>query len=126
MSRSLAATLLVASCTAAIALEKAMPEPLGPDVVGLIHDAVRERLKDPESARFGTLVGGQDQKGVFSACGWVNSKNSFGGYTGIMPFAGIMIEVSNKRVFHVVSMGDGGDGSDAVLALCKALGLPLR
>ena len=42
MSRSLSAALLVASCsTAAIALEKAMPEPLGPDVVGLIHEAVR-------------------------------------------------------------------------------------
>ena len=126
MSRFLSAAMLVASCTTAIALEQAMPESLGPDVIGLIHEAVRERLKDPESARFGTLVGGHDQKGVFSACGWVNSKNSFGGYTGIMPFAGIMIEVSNKRVFHVVSMGDGGDGSGAVLALCKTLGLPLR
>src|SRR5262245_42397344 len=126
MSRSLGATLLVASWAVAIALENAMPAPLSPDSVGLIHEAVRERLKDPESARFGTLVGGHDQKGVFSACGWVNSKNSFGGYTGIMPFAGIMIEVSKKRVFQVVSMGDGGDGSGAVLALCKALGLPLR
>jgi hypothetical protein len=126
MSRFLSAAILVASCTAAIALEQAMPEPLGLNVVGLIHEAVRERLKDPESARFGTLIGGRDRKGVFSACGWVNAKNSLGGYTGIIPFAGIMIEVSSKPAFHVVSMGDGGDGSEAVLALCKALGLPLR
>jgi hypothetical protein len=125
MSRSLSAALLIAS-SAAIALEKATPEPLGPDVIGLIQEGVRERLKDPESARFGTLVGGRDRKGIFSACGWVNAKNSVGGYTGIMPFAGIMIEVSKKRVFQIVGMGDGGDGSGAVLALCKALGLPLR
>src|SRR5262245_37841142 len=99
MSRFLSAAMLVASCTAANSLEKAMPEPLGPDMVGLIHDAVRERLKDPKSARFATLVGGRDRNGVFSAYGWVNAKNSLGGYTGIMPFAGIMIEVSSKRVF---------------------------
>lgn len=42
-----------------------------------IQDAVRARLKDPDSARFGelTVVGKQ-------ACITVNAKNSMGGYTG--------------------------------------------
>jgi hypothetical protein len=42
--------------------------------------AVKARLKDPESARFGEQwVGGKDGT-VF--CGKVNAKNGFGGYTG--------------------------------------------
>lgn len=42
--------------------------------------AVKARLKDPESARFGEQwVGGKDGT-VF--CGKVNAKNAFGGYTG--------------------------------------------
>jgi hypothetical protein len=42
------------------------------------EDAVRARLKDPESAQF------QNQRvsAKGAACGEVNAKNGFGGYTG--------------------------------------------
>lgn len=39
--------------------------------------AVRENLKDPESARFGEFYYNEDTK---RACLTVNAKNSFGGY----------------------------------------------
>lgn len=43
--------------------------------------ALVARLKDPGSAEFGSVWtdGG-------NACGWVNAKNSFGGYVGIQRF----------------------------------------
>lgn len=45
--------------------------------------AVVNKLKDPESAHFTDLVNRTDHHVV---CGWVNAKNSFGGYVGFRPF----------------------------------------
>lgn len=45
-------------------------------------NAVLARLKDPESAKFGKVVFRED--GV--VCGYVNAKNSFGGYAGEKAF----------------------------------------
>jgi hypothetical protein len=47
-------------------------------------DAIRERLKDPESAQFRNIrVGKEDFKPVR---GEVNAKNSYGGYIGYQKF----------------------------------------
>ena len=45
--------------------------------------AVRAELKDPGSAKFRgvKLQKGHDGK-PYGYCGWVNAKNSYGGYTG--------------------------------------------
>lgn len=40
------------------------------------------KLKDPESARFTNVT---SDHGL--VCGWVNAKNSYGGYVGFRPFA---------------------------------------
>lgn len=45
------------------------------------QDAVREALRDPDSAKFGEFTSGSDGEGEW-ACLTVNAKNSFGGYTG--------------------------------------------
>ena len=47
-----------------------------------VVEAVKAKLKDPDSAKF------KDVKatGPDSYCGWVNAKNSFGGYTGFQLF----------------------------------------
>jgi hypothetical protein len=42
--------------------------------------AIKSRLRDPESAQFGRVWAGGDSQ--FVACGKVNAKNGFGGYTG--------------------------------------------
>ena len=49
---------------------------------------VLDALKDPGSAQFKDLQWSIDHEhyGV-SLCGWVNAKNSFGGYVGFHPFA---------------------------------------
>lgn len=46
------------------------------------QDAVRALLKDPESARFDGDFFHRGADNVPMACGWVNAKNGFGGYTG--------------------------------------------
>lgn len=43
--------------------------------------AIRQNLKDPESADFG-LARAYAADGTIYVCGTVNAKNSFGGYTG--------------------------------------------
>lgn len=48
-------------------------------------DAVRSRLKDPNSAEFKD-VHFSDAGGTPVACGQVNSKNTYGGYTGFQHF----------------------------------------
>jgi hypothetical protein len=47
--------------------------------------AVRATLKDPESARF-TDLRSFNLGGSLVVCGYVNAKNSFGGYVGKKPF----------------------------------------
>lgn len=56
----------------------------------LIEDAIRENLKDPDSARFYDFTSPRKEVMVenkkfvygYSACVFVNAKNSYGGYTG--------------------------------------------
>jgi hypothetical protein len=44
--------------------------------------AVREKLRDPESAQFKDAFFHRGGAGVPMSCGLVNSKNGFGGYVG--------------------------------------------
>ena len=48
---------------------------------------VLNQLKDPESALFGEFWALKGSNGLRSICGYVNAKNSFGGYTGRKMFA---------------------------------------
>lgn len=52
----------------------------------LVEMAVKEQLRDPDSARFGEMWAHNDRKfagkPVTAVCGSVNAKNGYGGYTG--------------------------------------------
>jgi len=48
--------------------------------------AVINKLKDPESARFGETWAMDGTNGNRNICGYVNAKNSYGGYTGMKVF----------------------------------------
>jgi hypothetical protein len=48
------------------------------DPIKLAQERVKDVLKDPESARFRSEFVGRDG----AVCGFVNSKNSYGGYSG--------------------------------------------
>lgn len=53
--------------------------------IQVAKDEVAKRLKDPASAQY-EEVRVSRKSGVVAICGYVNSKNSFGGYTGRQRF----------------------------------------
>lgn len=56
------------------------PRPYHNDEMGpwQIEELIRSRLRDPDSAQFGRMYVARDG----FVCGFVNAKNSFGGYVG--------------------------------------------
>lgn len=76
----------------------------------VVQDGVKASLKDPVSAMFGQVIlASKGSDGSMYACGTVNSKNSFGGYTGAQLFIGVFGVANGKPV----SFALGALGSDA-------------
>lgn len=64
---------------------------LSADQLKAVQEGVRGRLKDPMSAMFpGETRAAVAADGEITACGLVNAKNSFGGYTGASLYIAIM------------------------------------
>ncbi|CAG4924593.1 zinc-ribbon domain-containing protein [Paraburkholderia saeva] len=51
-----------------------------------VKDAVKARLKDPDSAMFKNVFFSRGKDNIPMTCGQVNSKNSFGGFVGFQRF----------------------------------------
>jgi hypothetical protein len=64
------------------------PVALTDSQVGHVQTVVARTLKDPDSAKFDSIAAGRAPDGRVFVCGWVNAKNSFGGYVGRQPFSG--------------------------------------
>lgn len=81
----------------------AAPRTLAPSEKSVIAKEVGKRLKDPESARFKwpQVVGDG-----LTYCGFVNAKNSYGGYAGAVPFMAV-IGTPKKPFAAVTDLGDG-------------------
>lgn len=85
-----------------------------------IEGDLKTGLKDPESARFGVMNAAKQLDGTITICGWVNAKNSYGGYSGEMPF----IAVYSNKSGHAV-MGSIED-FDIIEPTCQENGLSLH
>jgi hypothetical protein len=125
------AALLLCGCALAPAATPASIVTLTAEQIAAVRKGVQKALKDPESARFGDMIAGRDPQGVLYVCGWVNAKNSLGGYTGEKRFAGNIAEHTDPAtkklsiVFVVSSLG-GGEAADVVTKVtCERSGLPL-
>ena len=92
-----------------------------------VQQGVRNVLKDPDSAVFGRIIAGALNASHASlvVCGWVNAKNSFGGYTGDKPFIGTVEGVFIETAFTLSDIGDTDTEALAVLILCDHYGLSL-
>jgi len=92
---------------------------LGKAEIFAIESAVKEQLKDPESARFKHSKYVSNGKGAY--CGLVNSKNSYGGYAGNTPF---MVMLINNGKPHAGFIGMGGDDVETMstLSVCRENG----
>ena len=74
--RKLTSTLAIAALM--IISHSSVARELLPKEKGLIANAVKQQLKDPDSAKFFW----QDYKGGDIYCAHVNAKNSYGGFSG--------------------------------------------
>lgn len=90
--------ILVSGCSSNSTMSTQPAEPSRPPVIWSKDVAtvdeqesakatVASKLKDPESARFGDIWAMQGTNGKRSVCGYVNAKNSYGGYTGQKMFS---------------------------------------
>lgn len=118
-----ASMLLLTACAPSYldTLEYLTPVHLTKSQIAIIHAGVARSLKDPESARFGDVVAGKDPKGIVFACGYVNAKNSFGGYVGDKPFEGVL-STSSKQ-FEVVGIGGDDISTNVIFQACHKQGL---
>jgi hypothetical protein len=66
----------------------ATPSPLSAKDTAAIKAGVTKVLRDPASAQFGEFAAVTTSDGTRKACGYVNSKNGFGGYSGMNLFIG--------------------------------------
>ncbi len=102
-------------------LEPVVANKLTPAQSKALEDGIRNVLKDPASAQFSDFKSGTDSKGAIIACGWVNARNSFGGYTGRQPYL-VTLPINGKVIVEAVG---SGDMVNAVLNTCSRIGLPL-
>lgn len=88
----------------------------------LVMKAARSELKDPDSARITDLVviPSKDKGSAF--CGFLNAKNSFGGYTGGQLFGGRFLPAPSGKLLFAVILGMDDSDSTAGSIACKKLG----
>jgi hypothetical protein len=58
------------------------PHAITSDTKAAVIAAIKSKLKDPDSAEFRDIK----RRGALDYCGWVNAKNSLGGYVGYSVF----------------------------------------
>jgi hypothetical protein len=138
----LLALALQASHEAPISLPKAVPMeiPRQPSLpvatpdsdpssgIALAEEALRARLKDPDSAKFtwpygfryGTFRLGSKSAEGWITCGTVNAKNSFGGYTGS---AATLTVIRDGAV--IVALIDIDPRFPLLARRCAKLGMPV-
>lgn len=87
-----------------------------------VRVGVTDGMKDPESARFGDRMAGAKQpNGLITVCGYVNGKNSFGGYVGMSPFIGMLPEPSGP--FKLMDIGSSASDRAFVIKTCREHGV---
>lgn len=90
--------------------------PASQSELAMLKTALEGQLKDPYSAKFRNVkVGPKSPAGMYTACGMVNAKNSYGAYAGEEPFYGQLIP--EAKVAIVIGVGD------AAGQLCAQQGL---
>jgi hypothetical protein len=82
---------------------KAVTDHIGPEVAQAM-ELVRSHLKDPSSAVFGPVKIAMGVNGKV-ACGTVNARNSFGGFTGMQQFS-VDFDGASRGDEHAVAIND--------------------
>lgn len=98
VAATLAASISIALTSASLASDLAAVRLRG-DEQALFTNAVSQHLKDPYSAVFSNVVAFRDLNSrAVHVCGYVNAKNSFGGYAGNSIFYGMSSYGKDGRI----------------------------
>ena len=96
---------------------------ISPSLKKVIKAHVSASLNDPYSAKFGSITASQNTEGTqYRICGFVNAKNSFGGYAGMKPYQ-LLYNVDSKRFVHS-RIGENDFMVSAILDTCKIMNVP--
>lgn len=88
-----------------------------------IREGFRTSIRDPNSLVLGEAKATRTSDGVVTVCGVVNSKNGFGGYTGFVPYLGVLGTQDGRHIFAVVNIGDGSSNPQAIAMVCAQNGI---
>lgn len=111
------------------AIKRAVKEAEPPTPVALtakqiewVKEGVRKELKDPDSAKFDGIAGAKaaGEKDI-TVCGFVNARNSYGGYTGKKPFLGLL----GSKGYVVIGIGGDQASTGAAYITCADAGIHL-
>jgi len=83
-----------------------------------VEDVVKSSLKDPSSAIFGEIF---EIEGTPYVCGYVNARNSYGGYVGEKIFFGVASKFDDGNIMYS-TLGNFGD--DVSLYSCSLYHAP--
>lgn len=118
----LVAPLLLSACTTLPPdLQKnGVPVILTASQIKAVQDGLRARLKDPASAMFsGDTKAAQAADGEITACGFINAKNSFGGYNGATLY------IARMRNGNVIDAALEDSQYNIVAGFCRQRGVPI-
>jgi hypothetical protein len=105
------------------------PYPLSAADRAVIEQGVRSSLKDPISAIFGSMADAREHKpgSLIEVCGYVNAKNSFGGYTGNAIFYGALADKKDggKVFLPIGSISTGDIDTSVKQQMCGRAGINL-
>jgi len=107
--------------------QRVNPVPIPLALEEIITTGIRQRLQDPASAKFGSMLAGErmlNGRREIVVCGHVNARNPSGAYGGDKPFAA-KIYPDTGSAFELVAMGDGSTDRSLVTGICRAAGLPI-
>lgn len=130
VSGCIAILLGVSACTQTMKpASSSLPPPvskyvLTPADIQVVTEGVTKSLKDPNSAMFGGMAAALRSDGMITVCGYVNAKNSFGGYVGMTPFFGLMTKTP-VHYFGVTGMGGTETKTTVILQMCSQEGAPI-
>jgi hypothetical protein len=89
-----------------------------------IKAGVRTSLGNPGSAEFGDMRASRGTDGAVSVCGWINSKNGVGRYTGNQIFIGLLNVAARPSIFTLTAISTP-EQQTAITLRCQKAGITL-
>lgn len=132
----LVSTPRIAKCE----LTKGISSSLSSREIAAVKEGIIKGLRDPDSAKFGNMVAAaakhETAGEIKYVCGYINAKNSYGGYTGMTPYFGILEHAPDIKIwkfsinnwnwiFSNITIGGGDQENRVITGMCSDLVVPL-